>query len=453
MQANLNTRGQVFLAFIIVITSLSVVLRSPTLVLISTFGLSYLIAYPLIIRNDDHPNLDLKVDFRHGILFRGEVDYLRIEVKNLSGSLIPMAKVSVELSPTLYFVDRPDTYFFSVEAESSYSLVIPILPTSRGSHAIGPISLSIGDPFLLFEQEIKIIENMNIRVYPKRLGYRVSKSETRRVFTKMIGMFATRWKGFGNDFHGLRDYIRGDPSKIVDWAATARKNKLISREFEEEKRLEVIIGLAAGTTTRGAKFDFMIGVALDIFEGVVTENHPCSVVIFEDEVIKEFKPTTSNRQKMHIWSQIYDLIPKDTFVDYKKFSKWIQKKGKTGDLVIIIGDLENELDMIEETIRDIRLRNNHCIFIDIWGYSFSYQKEVTDAAIDHSNDNFGLILGNVIGRGIEQDHIFRGVDMKLRFLRYGAAFGFIKGSDENIVKALDRALFSFFGKKWQVRDV
>ncbi len=451
MKVKLNSRGQIILALIIVIASLSVVLRSPTLILFSTFGIAYILSYPIMVRNHETPSLSLNIKFRHGILYRGEVDILRIEVINKTGNEIPLVKIKIEIPATMYFVDRPDTYIFSIDGNSMIPITIPVLPTSRGSHTLGPITLNIGDPFLLYEQEIFRIEEMNMRVYPKRLGYRVAKSESRRVFTKMIGLFATRWKGFGNDFHTLRDYIRGDPSKIVDWAATAKNNKLISREYEEEKRLEVIIGLAAGTTTRGAKFDFMMGLTLDIFEGIVNSNHPCSIVIFEEDIVKEFKPATSNRKKMHIWAQIYDMVPKDVFVDYKIFSKWISKKGKTGDLVIIIGDLENDISMIEETIREIRGRQNHVIFIDIWGYSFSYEKEVTDAAIDYTADNFGVLLGNVIGRGVHQDNIFRGIEMKKKLSKYSAAFGYLKGPEDNIVRALDRALFSFFGKKWQVR--
>ncbi|MCY3411103.1 MAG: DUF58 domain-containing protein [Candidatus Heimdallarchaeota archaeon] len=449
MKVKLNMRGQIVLGTVIVLASLSVVLRSPTLILISSFGIAYLTSYPFMVRNFESPKIHLKAVSRHGILFRGEIDVLKVEVYNESSNLIPLVKVKVTIPPTMYYVERPSEYVFSVEAKSYVTINIPVLPTSRGSHSIGPIVLSIGDPFLLYEQEVDRIEAINIRIYPKRLGYKVSKADSRVVFSKMIGLFATTHKGYGTDFHGLRDYIRGDPSKIVDWAATAKHNKLISREFEEEKRLEVIVALAAGTTSRGSKFDFMLGLSLDIFEGIVQANHPCSVVIFEDTIVREFKPTTSHRQKMHIWAQIYDMIPKDVFVDYKILSNWVRKKGKTGDLVIILGDFENDMDMIEETVRDIKARHNHVIFIDIWGYPFSYENEVIDAASDHAMDNYGAILGNVIGKGIKQDYVFNGLSMKKRLRKYNASYGYIKGPDDNIIESLDRALYSFFGNKWR----
>lgn len=453
MKVSLNIRGQIVLASAIVLASLSVVLRSPTLILLSSLTIAYLIAYPIMVKDFQSPKLTLDASFKHGILFRGEVDILKIEVYNNTPNLIPLIKVQITLPYSIFFVDRPDTFVFSLDAYSSLPITIPVLPTSRGSHVLGPITLSIGDPFLLYEQEVDRINEMSMRIYPKRLGYRVSKSDSRRVFTKMIGLFATIHKGFGTDFHGLRDYVRGDPTKIIDWGATAKKNKLISREYEEEKRLEVVIALAAGTTTRGAKFDFMLGLTLDIFEGIVAANHPASIVIFEDEIIKEFKPTSSQRRKMHIWAQIYDMIPKDVYADYDILSKWVSKKGKTGDLVIILGDFENNLDMIEDMVRDITMRKNHCIFIDVWGYSFSYENEVIDAALDASSasDNYGVILGNVIGKGIQQDNIFTGLEMKQRFTRYRAVYGYITGPEDNIIKSLNRALSTFFGKKWNVK--
>ena len=69
--------------------------------------------------------------------------------------------------------------------------------------------------------------------------------------------------------------------------------------------------------------------------------------------------------------------------------------------------------------------------------------------MDHGASNYGVILSNIIGAGIEQDNIFSGMQMKQQISRYGGIYGYIKGPDDNIVNALERALFAFFGSKWK----
>ncbi|MHA2098250.1 MAG: DUF58 domain-containing protein [Candidatus Kariarchaeaceae archaeon] len=450
MKVKFNNRGNVFFSLVLVLIFGSIIIRSPPVILIATFSVAYLIGYPISVKNLESPKVELKAAFRHGILFRGEVEILKIEVENMTDSLLPLIKLYFKIPLAVYIVDRPSEYVFSLEARQKRVFTIPLLPTARGSYLIGPIKVILGDPFFLFESTLAEIDQIPFRIYPKRIGSRVSKTKSKEVFSSLIGLFATRTKGIGTEFHGLREYIRGDPVKIIDWGATARQNKLISKEYENEKKLEIIIAIAAGTTTRGSKFDYMLGVAMDIFDGITAQNHPVGITIFDNDIIREFRPTPSVRQKMQIWSQIYDLLPQDVYANYEILTKWVEKKGITGHLFIILGDLEYEPTATIDCIRHIRLRNNNVIFMDVFGYPFSYQDELNDAAADLASDSYGIILAKVIGSGIENENVFKGNSMKLELARHRALYGYLDGPYDNVINALERCLFSYYGKNWRV---
>jgi uncharacterized protein (DUF58 family) len=53
-------------------------------------------------------------------------------------------------------------------------------------------------------------------------------------------------RGAGAEVLQLRDYRRGDPLRAVDWKASARRGRLISREFSEDQHLEVVVAIDAG---------------------------------------------------------------------------------------------------------------------------------------------------------------------------------------------------------------
>ena len=51
------------------------------------------------------------------------------------------------------------------------------------------------------------------------------------------GTFKSLYKGQGIEFSGVRDYIRGDDVRSIDWNVTARMNKPFVKVFEEAEKL------------------------------------------------------------------------------------------------------------------------------------------------------------------------------------------------------------------------
>ena len=45
---------------------------------------------------------------------------------------------------------------------------------------------------------------------------------------------------------GLREWVPGDETRIIDWKATARRGKPIARQYEDERRQQVLIVIDAG---------------------------------------------------------------------------------------------------------------------------------------------------------------------------------------------------------------
>ncbi len=61
-----------------------------------------------------------------------------------------------------------------------------------------------------------------------------------------------RLRGIGREFESLRDYHQGDELRNISWTATARRAKLITRQFTTERSQQVWIVLDAGRLSRTA---------------------------------------------------------------------------------------------------------------------------------------------------------------------------------------------------------
>jgi uncharacterized protein (DUF58 family) len=65
-----------------------------------------------------------------------------------------------------------------------------------------------------------------------------------------IGLRARRAHGAGSELYQLRAYTRGDPLARIDWKATARTGALVTREFNEDQHLDILIAVDAGRLSR-----------------------------------------------------------------------------------------------------------------------------------------------------------------------------------------------------------
>ena len=57
----------------------------------------------------------------------------------------------------------------------------------------------------------------------------------------MSGNFRSLYRGQGIEFAGVRDYIRGDDIRTIDWNVTARMGRPYIKVFEEERELQLFL--------------------------------------------------------------------------------------------------------------------------------------------------------------------------------------------------------------------
>ncbi len=64
-----------------------------------------------------------------------------------------------------------------------------------------------------------------------------------------FGSDASLDAGAGAEVLRLRDYRAGDPPRVIDWKATVRADRLISREFAPDDGLQIVIAIDAGRSS------------------------------------------------------------------------------------------------------------------------------------------------------------------------------------------------------------
>jgi uncharacterized protein (DUF58 family) len=108
--------------------------------------------------------------------------------------------------------------------------VVRTMCRERGRFRLGPLSLTSGDPFGLFQVTRQVPQTTSIVVYPMT----VDLPDFTLPLGPMPGGDALRRRTHyvTANASGVRDYAPGDSFNRIHWASTARRDRLIVKEFE-----------------------------------------------------------------------------------------------------------------------------------------------------------------------------------------------------------------------------
>jgi uncharacterized protein (DUF58 family) len=180
----------------------------------------------------------------------GERTEITIEVTQESNQILEM-RVTDALDPALDAM--PAAKRVLAYPRDAMRVMIECTPNVRGDVALGEVFLRYRGALKLAERWASVDLGQNIRVYPP-----LERSpEDTKLYLLRIRQIALqkrrlRLRGLGREFESLREYQSGDEVRNIAWPATARRGKLITREFTTERSQQVWIVLDAGRLSRTA---------------------------------------------------------------------------------------------------------------------------------------------------------------------------------------------------------
>ena len=139
---------------------------------------------------------------------------------------------------------------FSLAPNESVELQYRVKPLARGDFNFSGTDILRRSPWHLWLRKFFYENDKNVRVFPDFASiskYILLATDNR---LSQLGIKKRQRRGEGNDFHQLREYHIGDSLKQIDWKASSRLNKLISKEYQDERDQQVVFLLDCGRRMR-----------------------------------------------------------------------------------------------------------------------------------------------------------------------------------------------------------
>lgn len=218
--------------------------------------------------------------------------------------------------------------------------------TQRGDFRYGCAHLRRAGPLQLFVQDTLAGEQAAVRVYPDFATvaeYALLATDHR---LSQLGIRRKRRRGDGLEFHQLREYRPGDALRQIDWKATARLQKPVSRDYQDERDQRVLFLLDGGFRMRArdgdiSHYDAALNTLLLLSWVVLHQGDAAGCLTFAGEQ-RWVAPAKGRDHLNRLMNQVFDLDAGGATPDFRALAAEVAQRCRKRSLVVLITNVRDE---------------------------------------------------------------------------------------------------------------
>lgn len=276
--------------------------------------------------------------------------WARVMVRLANGSRWPWILTVMDHHPE-DFEARSGGQRHRVPATGWLELSYRIRPTRRGEKAFGPVQVRVQGVLGLLQRNLNLEAKQTVKVFPDFAA--VARYALLGIDNRLstLGILRRPRRGLGMDFHQLREYRTGDSLRQVDWKATARVQKLISREYQDERDQQVIFLLDCGRRMRPEEataaralghLDQALNALLLLSFVALKQGDAVGVATFAEDEPRLLAPRKGVVALDRMFQQLFDIQPSLRSPDYLEAARSLRTSFRKRSLIILLTNLRDE---------------------------------------------------------------------------------------------------------------
>ena len=267
-------------------------------------------------------------------------------------------KIKDEFPPEMMLGETREAEF-KIDAQTTAEFFYFLTPPRRGKYDFGKAAVRYLSRLGFVWCQSDLGEAESVKVYPNMRRAREMELKALGANSYLAVQRRSVRRGEGREFESMRDYVRGDEMRHISWTATARRNKLITRQYQIERDQTIIIAIDAGRLMTGrigdeTKFDTAIHASLALMSAAMRGGDNCGLMVFGRKVHKFLPPKKGVGHIDAVLESLYHIEPELLEPSYVRAFQYISSNSKKRSLVIILTDLVDK-ESSKELLSSLKL--------------------------------------------------------------------------------------------------
>lgn len=287
----------------------------------------------------------------------GERSEVKIRIENASASNLYL-RIKDEFPAQMVLGGKREAEI-SIDAQSTAEFSYFLTPPRRGKYEFGYVAARHLSRLGLLWCQADLGEVQAVKVYPNMRRAREMELKALGARSFLAVQRKSVRRGEGREFESMREYVRGDELRHISWTATARRSRLITRQYQIERDQTVMIMLDGGRLMTGrigdeTKFDTAIHASLALMSACAKAGDNCGLAVFGRKVKKYLPPKRGLQHIDAVLEAMHDLEPELIEPSYARAFQFVAANSKKRAFVVILTDLVDK-ESSKELLNSLRL--------------------------------------------------------------------------------------------------
>jgi uncharacterized protein (DUF58 family) len=279
---------------------------------------------------------------------------------------ILQAKIVDELPPQFQLRDWEK----NVKLKGNEKVNIPFLlrPVERGEYDFGKLNVFVHSPLGLVTRRFIFDEETTVIVYPSFMQMR--KFQLLGVANQMSekGEHRLRKIGASSEFEQIKEYVRGDDYRTVNWKATARKNSLMVNTFVDERSQSIICMIDKGRNMRSpfngmTLMDYAINASLVLSNVALQKQDKAGIITFAEKIGNYIPPDKKGMQMENILELLYKQKTQYFESDFEALYAHVRTRVKQRSLMVLFTNFESIHSMYRQLPYLRQIAKHHLLLV------------------------------------------------------------------------------------------
>jgi uncharacterized protein (DUF58 family) len=293
----------------------------------------------------------------------GDENPVRIAVENRY--LYPVHIDVIDEIPDI-FQRRDILFHLDMEPGARKEIIYQLRPVKRGEYRFNQIRLFVSTSIGLIVRRFTCGAPADVKVYPSYLM--LHQYELMAISNNLteLGIKRIRRIGHHTEFEHIKEYVKGDDYRTINWKASARRSQLMVNTYQDERSQQIYNVIDKGRIMQSSfhgmtLLDYSINASLVLSFIAIHKEDKAGLITFANE-FETFVPASKQAGQMQvILENLYRQQTNFGESDYSSLYVHLNKHISKRSLLIIYTNFENIIGMERQLNYMQQLARQHVV--------------------------------------------------------------------------------------------